>query len=86
MIILLNRKELLLTHSLEQQAKVREILQAEEIDYDVKTRNSQNRGSISSRRGQHGSFGMNMDAYYEYRIFVKKADYERAEYLIMSKL
>ena len=85
MITIFNRKELLITRSLDEQARVRAILHAEGIDYDMKTRSSQDKGLMSTRRGHTGSFGMNMDVYYEYRIFVKKEDYARAEYLLRNK-
>jgi len=75
MIHLFNRKELLLTSSMERQAKVRDILAANDIPYRVRTSSniSRNRGVIP---------GMRMDMMYQYYIYVKRSDYEKAKCLI----
>ena len=75
MIHLFNRKELLLTSSMERQARVRDVLAANGIPYRVKTSSN-----ISRSRGVMP--GMRMDMLYQYRIYVKKDDYEKAQYLI----
>ena len=75
MIHLFNRKELLLTSSMERQASVRDLLAANKIPYRVKTSSN-----ISRSRGVIP--GMRMDMLYQYRIYVKKDDYEKAKYLI----
>ena len=75
MIHLFNRKELLLTSSMERQARVRDLLSANKIPYRVKTSSN-----ISRSRGVIP--GMRMDMLYQYRIYVKKDDYEKAKYLI----
>lgn len=84
MITMFNRKELIITRSLEEQARVREVLAAEGIDYTVKVNGGHARG-IASQRSYTGSFGENQEVRYEYRIFVKKNDYERAAYLVSRK-
>lgn len=83
MITVLNRKELLVTFSMDEQARARDILSANGIDYQVKTVNPSARSYIgSSSRGRSGSFGINHDAAYQYYIYVHSKDYERAKHLI----
>ena len=74
MITIFNRKELFITTDMNYQAKLREILAARGIDYAVKVKNLQ--GAYSRARG--GSFGINHDAAYEYKIYVRKKDYDKA--------
>jgi len=78
MICLFNRKELVLTSSPERQAKVRDILAANGIACRVRVKN--NMGSMS--RSRTVLPGTRMDLMYHYYIYVKKEDYEKAEYLI----
>ena len=78
MICLFNRKELLTTHSLEQQAKVREILAANGIQYRVRARS--NTGGLS--RSRTVLPGTQMKLMYQYYIYVKRTDYEKAKFLI----
>ena len=78
MICLLNRKELILTTSLEQQTKVRDILAANGIDYRVRVKS--NTGGIS--RSRTVLPGTRPEWMYQYYIYVKKEDYEKAKYLI----
>lgn len=75
MIHLFNRKELLLTSSMERQARVRDILETNHIPYRVRTSSN-----ISRSRGVIP--GMRMDLMYQYRIYVKRSDYEKAKFLI----
>ena len=74
MIHLFNRKELLLTSSMERQARVRDILETNHIPYRVRTSSN-----ISRSRGVIP--GMRMDLMYQYRIYVKRSDYEKAKFL-----
>lgn len=80
MITFFNRKELLVTFSMERQAEIREILASKNVEYFV---NVVNRKSPSggSRRNT-ATFGENADLQYEYKIYVKKFDYDQAAYLI----
>ena len=75
MIHLFNRKELLMTTSMERQARVRDVLAANNIPYHVRAKSnfSRSRGVIP---------GMRMDLLYQYYIYVKRSDYEKAEHLI----
>ena len=79
MITVFNRKELIITMEMNRQAKVRDILSQNGVDYTVKTTNLHSAGNM---RGRTGSFGINPDYAYEYKIYVQKKDFERAAYLI----
>lgn len=81
MITIFNRAELIVTRSMDKQSQVRDILAASGIDYVTKVNSGHPRG-ISGQGAHTGSFGINPDVQYEYRIFVNKKDYERAKYLI----
>ena len=75
MIHLFNRKELLLTSSMERQARVRDVLAANNIPYLVRT-------SSNISRSRAVIPGMRMDMLYQYRIYVKRSDYEKAKFFI----
>lgn len=79
MITVFNRKELIITMEMKRQAEVRDILSQNGIAYAVKTTNLHAAGNM---RGRTGSFGINPDYSYEYKIYVHKNDFERAAYLI----
>ncbi len=78
MITIFNRKELLITSDMKHQANIREILAANGIDYTVKVTDHQNAAVIGSSRARAGSFGMNQNYVYEYKIYVHKKDYDNA--------
>ena len=78
MIHIFNRRELLLTGSMERQAKVQDILAANGIECFVKAK-CQVGGFSRSRTVVPG---MRADALYQYYIYVKKGDYEKAKYFI----
>lgn len=82
MVTIFNRRELILTLSMERQAEVRAILSTNRIDYQVKTTNLKNQQTLDSRRAHAGSSGIFSDHSYEYKIYVHKRDYEKAKYLI----
>ena len=82
MVTIFNRRELILTLSMERQAEVCAILSTNGIDYQVKTTNLKNQQTLDSRRAHAGSSGIFSDHSYEYKIYVHKRDYEKAKYLI----
>lgn len=82
MITLFTRKELLITSNTKQQGDVRDILSANGIEYVVKVTNRQNAALLGSSRARTGSFGINQDLAYEYKLFVHKKDYDKALQLI----
>ena len=78
MITVFNRKELIITMEMNRQAKVRDILSQNGVDYTVKTTNLEAAPILGNRRARTGSFGINPDFSYEYKIYVHKKDYEKA--------
>ena len=83
MITIFNRAELIITYDMKKQADVRNILSANNIPYIIKTRNLTSTGiGNANTRTRAGSFGVNTDSSYEYKIYVKKNDLEQAKYLI----
>lgn len=79
MITIFNRRELMITMSMDTQAKVRDVLAANHIEYSIKTKSHQ-----SSNRGRKGTAFINTDYSYEYKIYVRREDYERAVMLIQK--
>lgn len=83
MVNIFNRSELIITYDMKQQADIRNILSANNIEYIVKTKNIQSSNwGRQSMRTRTGTFGTNPDFSYEYKIYVKKSDLEQAKYLI----
>ena len=82
MITIFTRKELLITFDVKRQSDVRDILSANGVKYTVKVTNRQNAPVVSSSRARTGSFGINTNLSYEYKIYVHKNDYDNAMRLI----
>ena len=66
------RKEVFTTRDLEQCNRIRETLTANGIDYQILTTTMTNPGR------HHGVPFINMDYAYQYRIMVKRKDFEHA--------
>lgn len=83
MIHIFNRKELLSTFDMREQARVRNLLHDSNIDYSVKTvnRTTPNHAGIGTRT-RVGTFGTPAVEMYEYTIYVKREDHEAAMRLI----
>ncbi|MGN0476482.1 MAG: hypothetical protein ACI4HM_04005 [Ruminococcus sp.] len=82
MITVFNRKELIITTDMNRQSDVRNILATNHINYVVKTTNLQNAPVVGASRGRNGSFGINQNYSYEYKIYVHKKDYDKSKLLI----
>ena len=78
MITIFTRKELLVTFDMKRQCNVCDILSANGIKYVVKVSNRQNASVLGGSRARTGSFGMNSNLSYEYKIYVHKKDYANA--------
>ncbi len=78
MLTILNRRELLVTLSMERQAEVRRILAENGIDYTIKTTNMQG----GMQKANMWSAGFNQSFAWEYKIYVHKKDLEYALHLI----
>ena len=80
MITIFNRRELLTTYDMAQQAQVRAALVAAGVAYKVRVGDRKNGHAMLARsRARTGSFGENMAMAYEYTIYVAKEDLERAQ-------
>ena len=82
MMSIFTRRELLITMDEGRQANVRQILASNGIKYSVKVTNLQSSTVVGSSRARTGSFRINQNYSYEYKIFVHKNDYENALQLI----
>lgn len=83
MITVFNRKELLITYDMTKQNEVRTILRDNKIKYDVKVKNLLSPSPLHvGVRSHAGSLGIDLTKSYEYKIYVRKADYDRALELI----
>lgn len=79
MVTIFNRKELFSTFQIQEQDKIKDILSQNNIEYTTKVTNRRGPSPFSAgSRLETGSFGENQQLAYEYTIFVKKTDYERA--------
>ena len=78
MISIFNRKELFITYDMKKQSEIRSILQNNNIEYKVNVKNILS----SENRAHTGSMGVAQSKSYEYKIYVKASDYEKALYLI----
>lgn len=76
MVSIFNRRELRITHSMEEAERIRTLLERQNIAYTVKSRNLLNPGR------SRGMPGIRQDAAYLYRIFVRKSEYEKAEWAL----
>ncbi len=80
MIAIFNRRELLTTYDMAQQAQARAVLDAAGIPYKVRVVDRKNgQAMLAGSRARTGSFGENMAMAYEYTIYVAKEDLERAQ-------
>lgn len=84
MIWIFNRKEAAATNSMEQQARWRAALSKAGVEYDVKVTDRTSPSAISDTRARTGSFGQSPGLAKEYRIFVKKQDFETAKQIIFQ--
>ena len=86
MITVFNRKELLITYDMTKQNEVRTLLRDHKIKYDVKVKNLLSPSPMHAGARAHvGSLGMDLTKSYEYKIYVRKADYERALELMRKR-
>lgn len=86
MITIFNRKELCVTTSMEKKSKICSVLSDNKVDYTVKTVNRTSSSPLSAgSRGRTGTLGINSDVVYEYIIYVKKEDFDKAVHLMSSK-
>lgn len=79
MITIFNRKELVITYDMKKMSEIKEALSQENIEYYTQTINRRSPSPFAGgMRSRTGSFGENLALEYEYRIFVRKDDFEKA--------
>ena len=78
MISIFTRKELLVTFDMKRQNEVCDILSANGVKCAVQVSTRLH----DSSRARSGSYGMNTDSFYEYKIYVHKNNYDYAMSLI----
>ena len=78
-------KSLYIGYDLKEFNRIREILNANGINYKYKVNNRMGQFSgTGTVRSQTGSFGVSSDNMYEYEVKVKESDYTKAKYVISS--
>ena len=83
MITIFNRKELCITFDFKEQARIRDVLTFNNIDFIIKTINRMSPSPMAAgSRARTGTFGQDTRTMYEYKIYVHKNDYEEAVHLI----
>ena len=83
MITIFNRRELMITYSMQDQVHIREVLVANGIDYRIRVINRNSPTYVgTSVRARHGTFGQNPAVQNEYVFYVHKNDYEKSQYLL----
>ena len=85
MITIFNQRELTITFSAEQQAKIRDLLCANKIKYKLKIVNRNSPTVFGDTRASLGRFGEDMAFANEYIIYVYKKDYDFAQAVINGK-
>jgi hypothetical protein len=68
----------MITYSMEKQAKIRNLLVEHNIDYSISTLGNM----MQSYDSSISSFGIRTNPPTEYRIYVKKQDYEEAVHIL----
>ncbi|MBQ7801259.1 MAG: hypothetical protein IJ375_02925 [Oscillospiraceae bacterium] len=84
MIHIFNREELIITQKMEEMARVREILEANHIEYKLRTENAMGSGPMPGGRARTIPIGNN-NSMILYTIYVKDDDLEYATYLIKKR-
>ncbi|MBQ9767157.1 MAG: hypothetical protein IJW37_03545 [Lachnospiraceae bacterium] len=78
MITVFNRKELVVTFDMKEQALIRDVLAKNGVDYRIKTVNRVSPSAVpTGGRGRVGTVGQSQDTTLEYIIYVKKASLRR---------
>lgn len=87
MITVFNRKELISTYDKKKQAEVRDLLSQFKIPYSINVINRKSPSPFGAgSRARTGTFGENLQLEYQYIIFVRTVDYEKADAVISRKI
>lgn len=79
-----NRQELYMGNSMEEYARIKQVLAQNGIRYDMKVSDLSSPTAFSSNRA-FGTFGLNHSVLKLYYVYVHKNDYDKAVYLINKK-
>ncbi len=91
MLNVFNRKELCITYDINEQARIKEILDANNIDYEIFTKDLAHPSPLGATAGKvsiggivkEGSVaGVDLSHCKEYKIYVKKTDFDQAYHLL----
>ncbi|MDY0236579.1 MAG: hypothetical protein RBR71_11140 [Gudongella sp.] len=83
MIHIFNRREVCVVFSIKEQARIREVLSKNNINYRIRTVNRMSSSAFSAgTRSKTGAFAQDIDKVYEYTFYVHKKDYDRAKSII----
>lgn len=87
MITIFNRKELIKTYDLKEQAKVRNLLSDYNIKYSIKTFNRNSPTPFAAgTRASMGTLGEKLSLQCEYTIYVHKDNYSEASSIVMRSV
>lgn len=87
MITVFNRKELTSTFDMHEQVRIRELMDKNNIPHSVKVINRKSPSPFDAgSRARTGTFGENLKMEYEYIVYVRKIDYEKARAIAEGKL
>ncbi|MEA4970679.1 MAG: hypothetical protein VB051_09160 [Candidatus Pelethousia sp.] len=78
MINIFNRREVCLTRSMDEQARVRSLLNGLGIETHTIS------GNLNRAGRHHGIPGIDLESAYEYYVYVHKKDYDRARQALHS--
>lgn len=85
MITIFNRKELFVTYDMNKQGEIRLMLDNHGIPTKLKVTERLSASPFGGTdRARMGSFGVDQSKSKEYKVYVKKADYDKAEHLMNS--
>lgn len=86
MITILNRKEVCITYSMQEQSEIRNLFAQSGINYSVKVVNRESPSPAGAgSRARTGSFGGDISGMYEYIFYVHKDDIEKAKHIIQTR-
>ena len=85
MITIFNRAEVAITYNAAKQKEIRQALRDCGIKSKIRVHNTtRSMGRTSGTRGRMGAAGVNAASGYEYKIYVKRADLEKAQDVVRS--
>ncbi len=85
MITIFNRAEVAITYDAAKQKQIRQALHDHGIKSKIRVYNtSRSMGRTSGIRGRVGNAGVNAAVSFEYKIYVKRCDFDKAQDIVRS--